>query len=191
MSGGGAGMFYETSQDAVIRAVEDRVASVTHIPKSHQERMQALNYHDGQKYSPHHVRPLQVPMPLHSACTCAPCSFHLHLRLIVTCVSKQLHYCTHGSFSMREPCASPNIAPPVALQDFFHAVRNPNPPVFACMFSRPSSSHFCSASLVHASMQHRLAVLHASRVSFFPSVHNGGVYGLEGCTVVWAADAFW
>mmetsp|Transcript_17819 Transcript_17819/g.53699 ORF Transcript_17819/g.53699 Transcript_17819/m.53699 type:complete len:307 (+) Transcript_17819:464-1384(+) len=49
-----AGMFYETSQDAVIRAVEDRVASVTHIPKSHQERMQALNYHDGQKYSPHH-----------------------------------------------------------------------------------------------------------------------------------------
>ncbi len=63
-------MFLESEQDAVVRAVEERVAQVTHIPRAHQERMQALNYHDGQKYSPHHVGgPPSLP----------PSSVHAHL----------------------------------------------------------------------------------------------------------------
>ena len=47
------GTFFGKGEDDVISRIEKRVAQVTMIPVEHQEGLQILNYHDGQKYEPH------------------------------------------------------------------------------------------------------------------------------------------
>lgn len=48
------GMFFEKGEDEIIRRVEKRVSQVTMVPVEHQEGIQVLHYHDGQKYEPHY-----------------------------------------------------------------------------------------------------------------------------------------
>lgn len=47
------GTFLTRGQDAVVNAIEHRIASVTMIPRNHGEGMQLLRYVNGQKYEPH------------------------------------------------------------------------------------------------------------------------------------------
>jgi len=46
-------MFVPRYQDAVVAALEERVAAWTGIPVSHQEDLQVLRYAPGQQYRPH------------------------------------------------------------------------------------------------------------------------------------------
>ena len=47
------GMFFSKGEDDIISKVERRVAQVTMLSVDHQEGMQVLHYHDGEKYEPH------------------------------------------------------------------------------------------------------------------------------------------
>eukprot|EP00232_Nephroselmis_pyriformis_P009017 CAMPEP_0182892712 /NCGR_PEP_ID=MMETSP0034_2-20130328/24032_1 /TAXON_ID=156128 /ORGANISM="Nephroselmis pyriformis, Strain CCMP717" /LENGTH=368 /DNA_ID=CAMNT_0025026411 /DNA_START=136 /DNA_END=1242 /DNA_ORIENTATION=+ len=48
-----SGTFLQKRQDAVVSAVEKRIAKATSIPESHQEALQVLRYQNGEKYEPH------------------------------------------------------------------------------------------------------------------------------------------
>eukprot|EP00884_Botryococcus_braunii_P014160 jgi/Botrbrau1/22745/Bobra.0132s0078.1 len=48
------GMFFAPHEDPVIQSIEERIALVTHIPESHGEGMQVLQYSAGQQYEAHH-----------------------------------------------------------------------------------------------------------------------------------------
>ena len=45
-----AGMFFRRGQDAVIKAIEDRIAAFSMVPADHGEGLQVLHYLVGQKY---------------------------------------------------------------------------------------------------------------------------------------------
>lgn len=47
------GTFFSKAEDDVVARIEKRVAQVSMIPVEHQEGLQILHYHDGQKYEPH------------------------------------------------------------------------------------------------------------------------------------------
>lgn len=49
-----AGMFFALGGNEVARAIEARIAKVTHIPATHGEGLQVLRYVNGQEYKPHH-----------------------------------------------------------------------------------------------------------------------------------------
>ena len=46
-------MFLLRAQDAVVAAIEARIAAHTHIPASHGEGIQVLHYAPGELYEPH------------------------------------------------------------------------------------------------------------------------------------------
>ncbi|KAG1679469.1 hypothetical protein FOA52_011067 [Chlamydomonas sp. UWO 241] len=48
-----AGTFLMRNQDPIISAVEERLATWVHLPRSHQEDMQVLRYSEGNKYGAH------------------------------------------------------------------------------------------------------------------------------------------
>eukprot|EP00892_Ulva_mutabilis_P008292 jgi/Ulvmu1/5835/UM025_0093.1 len=48
------GTFLAKGRDAIVAAVEKRVAQASMIPEENQEAMQILHYVNGQKYEPHH-----------------------------------------------------------------------------------------------------------------------------------------
>ena len=46
-------MFLQRGQDAVVAAIEARIAAHTHIPATHGEGLQVLHYAPGEQYEPH------------------------------------------------------------------------------------------------------------------------------------------
>lgn len=47
------GTFFAPHEDPVIQRIEERIALATHIPESHGEGIQVLQYGVGQLYEPH------------------------------------------------------------------------------------------------------------------------------------------
>ncbi len=47
-------MFFDANESPFIVAIENRIASLMHVPRSHSEGLQILHYEPGQEFKPHH-----------------------------------------------------------------------------------------------------------------------------------------
>ncbi|TVX99043.1 2OG-Fe(II) oxygenase [Cohnella terricola] len=47
-------MFFDENENPFIAAIENRIASLMHVPRSHNEGLQVLHYEPGQEFKPHH-----------------------------------------------------------------------------------------------------------------------------------------